>query len=349
MHTSPPSDRDCAAGLHHHGDVETGPGLADFAVNVYPGPRPDWLDAALHAGIDDAVGYPNAAAATAALARRHHRPVAEVLATAGASEAFDLVARLRPWRHPVVVHPQYTGVHTALQAAGCTVDSVHCRAERGFALDPAAVPADADLVVVGNPTNPTSVLHPAAAIRALLAPHRVVLVDEAFLDAVPGEPESLAGPRLPGLLVSRSLTKHWSIPGVRAGYLLGDPELIAAAARLQIPWSVSAPALAAMLACTDERAGTESHRRAVQLSRWRTELADGLTARGFAVVAGAAPFVLARVGAGVHAALRAAGVAVRRADTFPGLDDSWVRIAARPPEQTRLLLDALDVLGGSSR
>jgi cobyrinic acid a,c-diamide synthase len=328
--------------LRHHGDAEAGPQLLDFAVNVYAEPRPDWLDDALHGSLDDAARYPDATAARAALAARHRLRPDEVLPTAGASEAFDLVARLRRWRRPVVVHPQYTGPHAALIAAGHTVTTVLCRAEDGFALHPDDVPEDADLVVVGNPTNPTGVLHPASLLHRLLRPGRVVLVDEAFLDAIPGEPESLAGQRHPGLLVSRSLTKHWSIPGVRAGYLLGDPRLIADAARLQIPWSVSAPALAAMLACSDERALTESECRAKQLAFWREVLGAALAARGVPFVAGAAPYVLARVGAGVHAALRENGIAVRRADTFPGLDDSWVRIAVRPPELTDRLLAALD-------
>lgn len=332
--------------LHHHGDTEARPGLVDFAVNVYAGPRPDWLDTALHASLDDAAAYPDAGAARVALAARHGVFREAVLPTAGASEAFDLVARLRRWRRPVVVHPQYTGPHAALVAAGHSVDVVLCRAEDGFALEPAAVPDDADLVVVGNPTNPTGVLHPASLVLSLLRPGRVVLVDEAFLDAVPGEPESLAGFSRPGLLVSRSLTKHWSIPGVRAGYLVGDPSLIADAARLQIPWSVSAPALAAMLACSDERALAESDCRARQLALWRDQLGSALDARGVPFAAGVAPYVLARVGAGVHAALRDNGIAVRRADTFPGLDDSWVRIAARPPELTGRLLAALDRILG---
>lgn len=328
--------------LSHHGDVETGPGLVDFAVNVYPCPRPDWLDAALHASLDSAVAYPDATTARAALARRHGCTTAEVLPTAGASEAFDLVARIRRWQRPVLVHPQYTGAHTALTAAGHTVGTVLCHVDDGFALHPEAVPDDADLVVVGNPTNPTGVLHAADTIRRLLRPGRVVLVDEAFLDAISGEPESLAGETHPGLLVSRSLTKHWSIPGIRAGYLVGDPELIARASRLQPPWSVSAPAVAAMLACSDERAAAESQRRAGQLMQWRAELTDALTVRRIPLVAGLAPFVLARVGVGVHAALRHAGIAVRRADTFPGLDGAWVRIAARPPDATAQLLAALD-------
>ena len=99
--------------------------------------------------------------ARAAIAQRHGRRLEEVLPTAGAAEAFTLVARLRPWRRPVVVHPQFTEPHAALEQAGHTVTTVTCRPEDGFALDPDAIPDDADLVVIGNPTNPTGVLHPA--------------------------------------------------------------------------------------------------------------------------------------------------------------------------------------------
>lgn len=330
------------AALRYHGDAEAGYGLLDFAVNVYPLPRPAWLDVALHAALDAATAYPDAACARRALALRHGRSTSEVLPTAGASEAFTLAARLRPWRRPVVVHPQYTGVHAALTDAGHAVTTVVCHPDDGFALHPEAIPDDADLVVVGNPTNPTGVLHPAAALHRLRRPGRVVLVDEAFLDAVPGEPETLAHERFPGLLVARSLTKHWSIPGIRAGYLLGDPALLADAAALQPPWSVSTPALAAVVACSDERARAESDCRAQQFTKWRIQLTDALVQRSVPFVPGQAPFVLTRVGAGVHRRLRELGVAVRRADTFPGLDGTWVRIAARPPAVTQPLLAALD-------
>ena len=53
-------------------------------------------------------------------------------------------------------------------------------------------------------------------------------------------------------------------------------------------------------------------------------------------------FVLARLGCGTRERLRAHGVAVRRGDTFPGLDATWARIAVRPPETAAHLLRALD-------
>ncbi|WP_068403449.1 cobyrinate a,c-diamide synthase, partial [Kribbia dieselivorans] len=296
--TDPPRDP-----LRHHGDAETGDGLLDFAVNVYDGPRPAWLDQTLRDSLTQIDTYPDATAATAALAAHHGRDVEEVLPTAGAAEAFTLIARLRPWRRPVVIHPQFTEPHAALAQAGHDVTTVLCRAENGFAFDPGDVPDDADLVVLGNPTNPTGVLHRASLITALRRPGRLVVVDEAFLDAVPNEPESLLRERDSSsgdLVVLRSLTKHWSIPGIRAGFVVGDPTVIRDLAAQQTPWSVATPALAAMIACSTPQAAAESRERALTLARWRAVLEGGLHARGLEFVPSSAPFVLVRPGEGAH-------------------------------------------------
>lgn len=349
---SAPSAEPLPDPLRHHGDQETGSGLLDLAVNVYSGMRPAWLDRALHDSLDRVGSYPDPGAAREAIARRHGRSTGEVLPTAGAAEAFTLLARARSWRRPVVVHPQFTEPHAALEEAGHTVTSVHCPAG-GFTFDPDAVPEDADLVVVGNPTNPTGVLHPAEALRRLCRPGRVVAVDEAFMDAVPGEPETLAnsvpGGSPTGLVVLRSLTKHWSIPGLRAGYVVGDAHVVAELARFQTPWSVSTPAIAATVACTDARATAEAGERARTLDDQRAVLEQGLRAAGIAFVPSRAPFVLVRVGHGGHGFLRERGIAVRRADTFPGLDGSWIRVAVRPEETTRRLLAALAEIPAAGR
>jgi cobyrinic acid a,c-diamide synthase len=329
--------------LRHHGDREVGEGLVDFAVNIFDGPRPGWLDAALRASLDEIGHYPDTGEAERAIGRRHGREPEQVLATAGAAEAFGLIARLRDWKRPIVIHPQFTEPDVALTSAGHPPEHVVLAAATGFALDPAAVPADADLVIVGNPTNPTSVLHADATIRALLKPGRTVVVDEAFMDAVPGERNSLAAAQGTGLIIVRSLTKLWSIPGIRAGYVLAETDVVAALRDLQPPWSVSTAALAAIIACMSEDARAEQDTRSARLDRDRAALIAGLADLGIDVAGGnpAAPFVLARVGTGVHARLRAAGYAVRRCDTFPGLDDSWIRIAVRAPDVTAKLLAAL--------
>ena len=150
-----------------------------------------------------------------------------MLPSAGGAELFTLLARARRWTAPVVVHPQFTEPEAALRAAGYHPRRVILPADHGFRLDPSQVPADADLVIIGNPTNPTGVLHPAELLRRLVRPGRLLVVDEAFMDAVPGEPETLiTGGSMDGVLVLRSLTKTWGLAGLRAGYAVGDPAVI---------------------------------------------------------------------------------------------------------------------------
>ncbi|WP_027934436.1 Rv2231c family pyridoxal phosphate-dependent protein CobC [Amycolatopsis thermoflava] len=328
--------------LHHHGDREVGDGLVDLAVNVRLPSPPPWLRAELAAALEDLAAYPDPGAAAEAVAARHGREVSDVLVTAGAAEAFTLLANaLRP-RHAVVVHPQFTEPEAALRAAGHEVDRVVLSASDGFRLGP--VPADADLVFVGNPTNPTSVLHPASALRALVRPGRVLVVDEAFLDAVPGEPESLAGERIPGVVVIRSLTKTWGIAGLRAGYLLAEPSLVDMLRAVQPPWSVSTLAARAVVACMRPSALDEADKLAVRAEQDREHLIAGLRSLGVEVAGEPrGPFVLVRIpgAADLRLRLRAAGYAVRRGDTFPGLDGDWLRIAVREPAVTDSFLDAL--------
>jgi histidinol-phosphate aminotransferase len=326
--------------LEHHGDLEVGGGLVDLAVNVRVGTPPAWLVDEITGSLSDLASYPRQESALAAVAGRHRMTPDRVLLTAGAAEAFVLIARAFRPRHAVVVHPQFTEPEAALRSAGHVVDRVLLRPEDGFVLDPRMVPADADLVVIGNPTNPTSVLHRADDLRELARPDRILVVDEAFMDAVPGEPESLAGASIPGLVVIRSLTKTWGLAGLRVGYVLAAPGLVEQLAAVQPQWPVSTPALAAAIACSNEHALAEAARAALDLERQRAYLLEGLLdpadlrARTYGVPR--APFVLVQSeGADVlRNALRERGYAVRRGDTFPGLGPDWLRIAVRPEEIT---------------
>jgi histidinol-phosphate aminotransferase len=327
--------------LDFHGDDELAPGLVDLAVNVRAGTPPEWLRAVLHEAVDSAAAYPDPRPARAAVARAHERPEDEVLLTSGAAETFVLVARALQPRRAVVVHPSFTEPEVALRAAGHPVERL--------LLDPPeyrlrAVPDDADLVVLGNPTNPTSVLHPAAEIAALARPGRVLLVDEAFADTVPGEPESLAARRdLPGLLVVRSLTKTWGLAGLRVGYALGPPGLIARLGAQQPHWPVSTPALTALVACSTPAARAEAEAAAGELEGARKALLAALPPGVEVIGDPRSSFVLLRVpdGARVRERLRDAGFAVRRGDTFPGLSPDHLRVAVRDPETSRAFAAAL--------
>ncbi len=327
-----PSAATALAAARYHGDQAAEPGMLDFAVNVRHAQPPAWLVQRLAARLPDLAHYPGAddeRAAIQAVADRHGRERDEVALLTGAAEGFALLPNLRPTLAAVIA-PSFTEPAVALRSAGIRVH--HVVLDRPFGLVGAQVPDDADLVVVGNPTNPTSVLHSREQILALRRPGRIVVVDEAFADSVPGEPESLADDPRPDVLVLRSLTKTWSLAGLRVGYALGAPEVLARLTAQRAHWPVGTLQLTAIAACCAPDAVAEAAVGAGRLAALRTEMVSGLRSAGVEPVDGCAPFVLFTVPDAelVRKHLHASGIAVRRCDTFVGLDGRYLRAAVRP-------------------
>ncbi|KUI37726.1 hypothetical protein AU197_08190 [Mycobacterium sp. IS-1590] len=320
------------AAARYHGDQAVVPGMLDFAVNVRADEPPSWLVDRLAARLTDLARYPSATdelRARDAVARRHDRAVDEVVLLAGAAEGFARLADLQP-RRAALIAPSFTEPEAALAAAGTPF--AHVVLEAPYTLTPDAVPEDADLVVVGNPTNPTGVLHTREQVLALRRPGRILVVDEAFADAIPGEPESLAGEALPDVVVLRSLTKTWALAGLRVGYALGAPDVLARLTARRAHWPLGTLQLEAVAACSAPEAVAEADRAARRLAEVRAEMVAGLTSIGVHVVTGSAPFVLFCVPDAelMRKQLDRRGIAVRRCDTFVGLDGQFLRAAVRP-------------------
>jgi histidinol-phosphate/aromatic aminotransferase/cobyric acid decarboxylase-like protein len=327
--------------LRVHGDRFASAGMLDFAVNVWPTPRPPRLHEALIESLE-CTSYPDESAARQAIAHRHGRTAAETLALDGACEAFWLLAHALPIRHAVCVHPSFTEGEAALRAAGRTVTRL-MRPSDDWALDPNLVPEDADLVVLANPNNPTGNLDPPERIARLARPGRTLVVDESFIDFVPGDHASLA-PRdeLPGLVVLRSLTKVWGLAGLRAGYLLAPAELVERLAAHRQPWSVSTPALAAIETCIFEHATLA--RVTTEVTAAREDLHQRLAGiPGVKIWPAHANFVLIEVSGGENVVTRLAaeGIAARPCDSFPGLGTDHIRLAVRTPAEHAVVVDAI--------
>lgn len=336
----------------YHGDQAVAPGMLDFAVNVRHGQPPDWLVRRLAERLPGLARYPSIEdihVAQDAAAARHGRARDEVLPLAGAAEGFALLPNLRPTLAAIVA-PAFTEPAVALTAAGVPVR--HVVLESPFRLDGAlksgAVPEDADLVVVGNPTNPTSVLHSREQLLALRRPGRTLVVDEAFADSVPGEAESLAGESLPDVVVLRSLTKSWALAGLRVGYALGAPEVLARLTALRAHWPVGTLQLTAIAACCAADAVADAAAGAVRLAQVRAQMVAGLQSAGADVVDGRAPFVLfrRRDAVALRNSLQDKGIAVRRCDTFMGLDERYLRAAVR--REWPLLVEAISEVSANS-
>jgi histidinol-phosphate aminotransferase len=329
------------AAARYHGDQAAVPGMLDFAVNVRAAGPPSWLVDRLTARLADLGRYPSAAdeyRALHAVAARHGRNVDNVALLSGGAEGFALLANLRP-RLAALIAPSFTEPEAALAAAG--VPFRHVVLAPPFGLADADIPEAADLVVVGNPTNPTSVLHARDEILALRRPGRVVVVDEAFADGIPGEPASLASEPLPDVVVLRSLTKTWALPGLRVGYALAARDVLDRMTARRPHWPLGTLQLEALAACNSPAAVAEAERGAHRLAALRAEMVAGLTSIGMDVIDGCAPFVLFAVPDAelMRKHLDGKGIAVRRCDTFVGLDGEYLRAAVRP--HWPVLVDAI--------
>ena len=121
---------------------------------------------------------------------------------------------------------------------------------------------------------------------------------------------------------------------------------------------MSSPALAAIEACSSDRARAEAEAATATIRSQRAVLVDGLAELGLPVAGHPlTPFVLVdtapltppdRPAGFLRDALRESGFAVRRGDTFPGLGPSWIRLAVREPAVTRRLLQAIAVISAAA-
>jgi threonine-phosphate decarboxylase len=219
--------------------------------------------------------------------------------------------------------------------------------------DPAFVPqrdvldADPDehaMVVVCNPNNPTGNAYDRDALAALAgrcrAADTALLVDEAFLGFT--DQSSLAGTE--GVVVARSLTKLFGLPGIRAGFAVATGEFRDALVGARRPWNVGQAALATGAYCMRQRDFVADTRERVRAERERLRAA---LADDFDVHPSDAPFLLLDVGdrdpSAVVESARDHGVVLRDATTFRGLD-SHVRVAVRRPEANDRLLEVLDAV-----
>lgn len=200
-----------------------------------------------------------------------------------------------------------------------------------------------DIRYLCNPNNPDGALLPKEeVIQKLDACHAegsALFLDEAFIDLSDPD-QSMAGYRDPDLFVLRSLTKAFSVPGIRFGFGFGDPGLIDAIERTRPPWTVNRFAeIYAAHAIRQLPELAESRRR---IAAEREYLMDSLRVIGFNPHPSSVNYIL--IDAGVPATelskrLMQRGVLVRDCTSF-GMPES-IRVAVRRHEENRVLIEAL--------
>jgi threonine-phosphate decarboxylase len=326
--------------------------ILDFSANINPlGPPPD-LPAVVQAALPDLVHYPDRHCVDLRqdLAAYHGLPPDCILAGNGSTELIFLAARALGAKKALIVAPAFSEYQLALEAAGAPISFHFTREEADFTLEGPIDPQGADLVFLANPASPSGALLPIELLLPIVADLDAAgvytILDEAFIDFV--EEASLKGylARFPRLVILRSFTKFFAIPGLRLGCLLAAPEVVAHLASAQEPWSVSSLAQAVGRACLADTDYIARSRQYVAQERQR--LFTGLNqVPGLKAFPGAANYLLVKLtrpgltAPGLRQALLPQGIAVRDASNFVGLDQRFIRVAVRRGEENERLLKAL--------
>ncbi len=324
--------------------------LLDFSANINPLGPPAWLRPVLARNVADLVHYPEPTAAPLreAAAAAFGVPAATVLAGNGSSEIlFALVRALSP-RTALIPAPSYSDYARACELAGVPVEDFRLAEEEDFALEPRALAGRLQAggaVFVGQPNNPTGLSVPRAELAALIRDHprTLFVVDEAFADFRAGL--SLIGTDAANLIVLRSLTKFYAVPGLRLGLAFAARETTARIAGQIPPWSVNTLAQAVGIRALRDREYAEATRATV--ARLRAELREALQAiPGLRVYPGEANYLFLRLArpqgpALAERLLREHGIAVRDCADYRGLDARFLRVAVRTEGENGKLVAAL--------
>lgn len=330
--------------------------VLDFSASTNAfGPPPGVTEALAACNV---TRYPDRGAAPlrAALAARNGVTPDRVLTGNGAAGLIWALAlaELRPDDVAFIVGPTFGEYAVASRLARAKVIEWHSDLEDvpgasevpgTWGLAQAIAASRPRLIWLCNPNNPTGTYLGEAAISALLpaAPAALWVLDEAYRPFAAAPWPSVPLIERGNVVLLRSLTKDCALPGVRLGYLLAAPDVVARVAAAQPPWSVSSAAIACGLAALND-AGHVAATTAI-LRAEAARLADRLRAQGWRVLPSATHFMLVEVGdaAAVRAALlQEHCIQVRNCASF-GLP-RFIRIAARLPVENDRLASAMSDL-----
>jgi threonine-phosphate decarboxylase len=306
---------------------DTGRSVIDFSANLNPFVPPVTPDFSL-----DLLGrYPDDRymSLKETISALFNRPVDEIAVGNGSIELIRVfcLATLSPGKRVRIVNPTFGEYELSARLAGALPASPGERARVRF---------------ICNPNNPTGALLPREDILDMAdrCSGGHLFVDEAFIE-LSDPAQSVADVRDPALFVLRSLTKCFSVPGIRFGYAFGDSDLIRKVETIRPPWSVNTFAEQYALAAFRTFDGLEASRR--KIAREREWLVHEFSRFSLTISPSAANFILLTFPFDVGplcTRLLDRGVLVRDCHSF-GLPDS-IRIAIRTRDENQMLVEVLE-------
>lgn len=331
--------------------------ILDFSANINPIGLPDHIRQAMIDAIDGIINYPDPDCEDLKSAIAVSDGVSRSAITCGNGGA-DLLYRigfgLKPKKVLLPV-PAFVEYEEALTAAGAGMDYYYM--QEGFVIREdflARIDEETDLLIICNPSNPTGILTERDFLLRVLDKARetgtLVMVDECFLEIVENEAAYTLKPFVKdydNLIILKSFTKLYAIPGVRLGYIIaGNPDIIEKVNRAGQAWSVSHIAQAAGLAALKD---TEYKKQVIETTaRELAFMKEELGRLPIRLYDGAANYLFFRAPgiSDLDRRLEKYGIMIRNCSNYVNLGDDYWRVAVKSREENQKIIGALhQVLG----
>jgi threonine-phosphate decarboxylase len=334
--------------------------LLDFSASINPLGPPGSVLRVLRKELW-AIGHypdPDAYDVRLALGKQCGLPPDWFLVGNGSAELIHLLPSSLGITDALIVGPTFSEYASAIHEAGAVYTS--CLADRNEEYRP---PIDRvmtrlqkerniEAVFLCNPNSPTGQVVTKTDLLPLIdALNRRggwIIIDEAFGDFAPDHSLLDVVPQYPQLMILRSCTKFYSIPGLRLGYLVGHPAALRQVQRRQAPWSVNAPAQMAAVAALEEAGYAEKSLSFMEKERrWLQATLQAIP--GVRVFPSAANFLLLELPQTMSAGhmaerLRETGILIRDCSNVPGLNERTMRIAIRRRRDNERLCRSLETI-----
>ena len=332
--------------------------LLDFSASINPLGMPDSARTALLGALETLTAYPdpNYTDLKNAIAAHHNLDSEWILPGNGAAELLTWACRdLADYSLTDLITPAFADYDRALTAAGVHIH--RCRLKSpdqplltasGLSTHP---PKLSRGILLNNPHNPTGQLLSVQEIKSMVlddSTYGLVVLDEAFMDFLPPEQQqSLVSwiQDYPQLVILRSLTKFYAIPGLRLGYAIAHPQRLARWNRWRDPWTVNT--LAARVGEVVLRDTAFQRRTYDWLAIAKPKLEQDLAGLpGLRVYPGSVNFVLVRSEQSVldvqRRLLQDHKIYIRDCMSFPELGDRFFRVAVRTVAENDRLISGLE-------
>lgn len=313
----------------------------DFSTNVWYGSEPAGLQEHLFARWQVINKYPEVLAESLAqkISEHHNLPADHILITNGTTESIYLIAQAYANRQTTIAIPAFAEYEDACLLHNHQVTFVP-QAELHAGMQTAE-----GLFFICNPNNPTGYVFPQLHELVKANPQTLFVTDEAFIEFTMSITSLISLTNTcDNIIILRSMTKAFVIPGLRLGYIVASAGIIEKLMRYKMPWSVNALAIEAGHYIFDHHA--ESQLPLAQIFIDKEQLTQQLQALSITIDISHTHFFLAKLPFGTAWQLKEYlieehGILIRDASNFRGLTQQHIRLATLSKISNAFLIDAI--------